>query len=111
MSSILIDPRVEPERAGPIIPGAYERNTLTYRQPGSVGGSAFGSTIEPIGPSSMGAATIADREREGGGAPNQRRPPVTPKARTGAAIADGAHRQSRLTGGYLWSQILRLARR
>jgi hypothetical protein len=56
-----------------LIPGAYDRTTVTHRQSGSMGGPAFGSADVPIGPSSMDAATIADREREGGGAPNQRR--------------------------------------
>ena len=57
---------------GPLIPGGYERNTLTYRQPGSMG--ADGAVILPTGPSSMDAATIAEHEREGGGAPSQRPP-------------------------------------
>ena len=58
----------------PMIPGAREQSTLTHRQSGSIGGAAFGSTDVPLGSSRMDAATIADREREGGGAPNQRRP-------------------------------------
>jgi hypothetical protein len=49
-----------------LIPGAYDRTTLTHRQPGSMGGGSFGSGM-PIGPSSMDAATIAERELEGGG--------------------------------------------
>ena len=69
-------------RAARLIPGAYERNTLTYRQPGSMGGDP--SIAVPIGPSSMDAATIAEREREGGGAPSQRRRKV--RARTGRAL-------------------------
>jgi hypothetical protein len=56
-----------------LIPGAYERRTLTRRQAGSMGGPAFGSADPPIGPSSMDAATIAEREKEGGGALSQRR--------------------------------------
>lgn len=56
-----------------LIPGAYERTTLTHRQAGSMGGPAFGSADTPTGPSSMSAATVADREREGGGARSQRR--------------------------------------
>ena len=50
-----------------LIPGAYERRMVTPRQSGSMGGPAFGSASVAIGPSSMDAATIADREREGGG--------------------------------------------
>ena len=56
-----------------LIPGAYERRMVTPRQSGSMGGPAFGSASVVIGPSSMNAATIADREREGGGAVSQRR--------------------------------------
>ena len=55
-----------------LIPGAYERNTLTYRQPGSMGGPASGSAPASTGPSSMDAATIAEREKEGGGGVSQR---------------------------------------
>jgi len=63
----------------PLIPGAYERNTLTYRQLGAMGGPAFGSADDPIGHSSLSAATIADRQKEGGGAVSQRcHPDVTP---------------------------------
>lgn len=57
----------------PLIPGAHERDTLTYRQSGAMGGPAFGSGNVQPSCTSMSAATIADREREGGGAPSQRR--------------------------------------
>jgi len=60
-----------------LIPGARERSTLTPRRPGS-GGFASRSTEIPAGDSSMDAATIAGRQREGGGAPDQR-PPVSSK--------------------------------
>ena len=50
----------------PIIPGAYERNTLTHRQPGSMGGNRLGSVAVPFGPFWMDAAALADRQREGG---------------------------------------------
>lgn len=50
-----------------LIPGAYDRSTLTSRQPGSMGGAAFGMVNVPIGASSMDAATIAERKKEGGG--------------------------------------------
>ena len=100
-----IDLRADAGNPGPLIPGAYERNTLTYRQPGSMGAS--GSL--PMGSGSMGAATIADREREGGGAPSQRRRDV--QARTGPPPGDEVCSGSWLTGRYLWLQVLRLARR
>ena len=57
-----------------LIPGAYERRTVRPRQPGSMGGPAYGSADLPIGPRPMDAATIAEREKEGGGALSQRRP-------------------------------------
>ena len=55
----------------PLIPGGYERNTLTYRQPGAMG--ADPAVVLPTGSSSMDAATILEHEREGGGAPSERR--------------------------------------
>ena len=58
-----------------MIPGAREQNNLTYRQSGAMGGPATGSTGIPVGPSSMDAATIAARQREGGGSPRERRQP------------------------------------
>jgi len=58
--------------AQPIIPGAYERNTLTYRQAGSMSGPAPGSSDLPNGPSLLDAATTAAREMEGGGGISQR---------------------------------------
>ena len=68
------------------IPGAYDRTTLTHRQPGSMGGGAFGSPDMPRGPASMDAATIAERDLEGGGGVKS-------------------------PGGRLWFQLLRLVRR
>jgi hypothetical protein len=50
-----------------LIPGAYERHTLTPRQRGTMGGSPFGSIDMPVGASTMSAATIAERRKEGGG--------------------------------------------
>jgi hypothetical protein len=97
-----------PRQGALLIPGAYERNTLTYRQPGSMGADT--SVAVPIGPSSMDAATIAEREREGGGAPSQRRRKQV-QARTGPALRGTEGNSAWLTGGRLWFQILRLARR
>jgi len=69
------------------------------------------SVAVPIGSSSMDAATIAEREREGGGAPSQRHRTVQVPARNGPALRGTEGNGSWLTGGYLWFQILRLARR
>ena len=51
----------------PMIPGAYDRSNLTYRQPGSMGGAGNGSPEVAGAPSSMDTATTADRHSEGGG--------------------------------------------
>jgi hypothetical protein len=51
----------------PIVPGAREPGVLTR-----LGAPAASVQIIPDGPSTMDAATIAERQREGGGAPNQR---------------------------------------
>lgn len=55
------------DAARKLIPGAYEQHTLTRRQPGTMGGSPFGSIDMPVGASTMSAATIAERQKEGGG--------------------------------------------
>ena len=69
-----------------IIPGAYDRTTLTHRQPGSMGGAAFGSAHIPAGPRSTDAATMAEHEVSGGG-------------------------RVKSIGGRLWFQLLRLVPR
>lgn len=58
--------------AAKLIPGAYERNTLTQRQPGAMSGAPFGTDGIPAGPSTMSALTIAEHEKEGGGGISQR---------------------------------------
>ena len=58
-----------------MIPGAYEPNTVTHRQPGAMGGPPFGSSDMPVGPSTMPPATIAERQKEGGGGVSQRKRP------------------------------------
>lgn len=66
------------------IPGERERNTMTYRQSGSMGGPASGSDGIPEGASSMEAATITERQKEGGGGASQRphgRPPFPKEKR------------------------------
>lgn len=104
-----IDLRADAGNGAPLIPGAYERNTLTYRQPGSMGASA--SVAVPMGSSSLDAATIAEREREGGGSPSQRRRKVQVQGGSRQVFGDAARSDSWLTGGYRWLQVLRLARR
>src|SRR4051794_20693714 len=54
------------------IPGAREPNTLTQRQPGSAGFPLHAVAL-PTGGGAMDADTLAARQREGGGAPDQRR--------------------------------------
>jgi hypothetical protein len=76
-----------PGRSTAMIPGAYERTTPTSRQPGAMGGSGVGSVTQRMIQSSMDAATIADREREGGGAPSQRRRKCTCSRRRGPRFA------------------------
>ncbi len=102
-----IDPRAD-GITGPLIPGAYERNTLTYREPDAMRADAY-ATVPVV--SSMDAATIAAREREGGGAPSQRRRKVQAQARTGPALRGSQPKGFWRTGDFLWFQILRLARR
>jgi hypothetical protein len=95
------------DAARSLIPGAYDRTTLTHRQPGSMGGAAYGSPDMPVGPSSMDAATIAERELEGGGGASERHRTV----KRDPALANGEPNESLSTGGHRWFQLLRLARR
>src|SRR3954469_9693044 len=98
-----------PGHGAPPIPGAYERNTLTRRQPRPMGTAT--SVAVPITSSSMAPATMTEREREGGGAPRERRRKVDERPRTGPALRGNEGIRSWLTGGHSWFQILRLARR
>ena len=99
-------------QAQALIPGAYERNTLTHRQLGSMGGPAFGLTDIPIGPSSLSAATVADREMEGGGGVSQRPRRVAPQPQAAVPLADREHKTFRSTGVHSWFPLWwRLARR
>jgi len=62
------------------IPGARELNTLTSRVAGSGGFLAAGvPPVAQVG-SSMDAATIAAHQREGGGAPSERRVVATDRS-------------------------------
>lgn len=65
--------RSDEDAARKLIPGAYEQNTLTQRQPGAMGGPPFGLSDLPIGSSTMSPGTIAERQKEGGGGISQRR--------------------------------------
>jgi len=58
---------------GLMIPGERERNTLTHRLPGSMGGPAFGSDVGGTPNKLMDDVTIAEHQREGGGAPRTRK--------------------------------------
>jgi hypothetical protein len=60
--------------SGLMIPGERERNTLNHRQPGSIGGPASGSDVGGVPSVLMDATTIAEHQREGGGAPSTRKP-------------------------------------
>ncbi|MGH9253131.1 MAG: hypothetical protein ACRD3C_01020 [Vicinamibacterales bacterium] len=88
---MITDLRGDAKHALQLIPGAYDRTTLTHRQPGSMGGPSFGSGNVAIGSSSMDAATIADREMEGGGGLSQRRRKVDAQPQAGRALT-GAER-------------------
>jgi hypothetical protein len=57
-----------------LIPGAYEQRPTLPRRSGTMGGPAFGSLTPLSGPPTMDAATIAERQKEGGGGVSQRRP-------------------------------------
>jgi hypothetical protein len=64
----------ETAMAQALIPGAYERRPATARRSGAMGGRAYGSLNPPSGPpTTIDAATIAERRKEGGGL-SQRRP-------------------------------------
>jgi hypothetical protein len=58
---------------GLMIPGERERNTLTHRRPGSMGGAASGSDVGGTPNRLMDDVTIAEHQREGGGAPGTRK--------------------------------------
>lgn len=100
-----------PRQPAPMIPGAYEPNPPTARQPGTMGGPAFGSMNEPMAHGLLDAATIADREREGGGAPSERHRKVPVQAQSGTAPGHTEDKRSWFTVGFPWFRILRFARR
>jgi len=102
-----------------IIPGAYDRTTLTHRQPGSMGGGAFGSGQIANGPGPIDAAMVAERELEGGGggvserrrqAKRERQREREREPQRGPALANDEHNESQPTGGGWWFQMLRHVR-
>jgi hypothetical protein len=106
----VIKPSNEPPTQA-IIPGAYERNTLTYREAGAMGGPAHGSSDVPNGPSLLDAATTAAREMEGGGGISQRPRRVITESQNGRAAEQVARGAERPTQGYSWFQFWRFVRR
>ena len=96
-------------QAQALIPGAYERNTLTHRQPGTMTGAANGSGDVPAGGTLLDAATLAAREMEGGGGVSQRprRRNRGPDGRTDAATDT----QSRPARGSSWLMFWRFLHR
>jgi hypothetical protein len=99
-------------QAQALIPGAYEQNTLTHRQMGSMGGPASGSADLPVGRSSLSAATVADREMEGGGGVSQRPRRVAPQPQGAVVPAGKARNAFWSTAAHSWFPLwLRLARR
>ena len=101
-------PSSEISQAQALIPGAYERSTLTHRQMGSMGGPGFGSSDIPIGPSSLSAATVADREMEGGGGVSQRpRRRVVPQPEDAVTPADREDTTFPSTGVRSWFPLWR----
>ena len=86
-----------------LIPGAYDRSTLTYRQAGSMGGPAFGSTGLPPGDRTMSAETVMDRELEGGGGVSQRpRQKVASSTDSRSATPEGATGRFQFGGVDSW---------
>jgi hypothetical protein len=62
-------PDVNPQQDGyELIPGARESDTLTYREPGGMGGQFNGADLAAAGQTdSLDERTAAERAREGGG--------------------------------------------
>lgn len=90
-----------------LIPGAYERDTLTYRQPGAMSGPAYGSSDQPDGPSLTDAATTAAREMEGGGGVSQRRRRNTSVSHDGATSERKATDAELPTRRFSWLRFWR----
>lgn len=54
------------------IPGERDATTLTHRQPGAMGGEAYGADIPVQPPQWQDEAGTREYERDGGGAPRER---------------------------------------
>ena len=101
-------PSSETSQAHALIPGAYERNTLTHRQLGGIGGPAFGSSVLPVGRSSLSAATMVDREMEGGGGVSQRsRRRAVPQPEHAGTPEDSDDNTIPSTGVHSWLPLWR----
>jgi hypothetical protein len=92
-----------------MIPGAYEPNTTTRRQPGAMTGAPNGSGDIPAGGTLLDAATRAAREMEGGGGVSQR-PRKRNRGLEGRTDA-GMDNQSRAARGSAWLLFWRFLHR
>ncbi|MGE0444060.1 MAG: hypothetical protein AB7P99_02430 [Vicinamibacterales bacterium] len=60
--------KAEPPLGTPSIPGAYEPDTATHREPGAIGGRFNGADARPENAEGlMDDAVLEERRREGGG--------------------------------------------
>ena len=66
-------PHTDQTAAEALIPTEYEPRAPAPRQPGGMSGPAYGSDDAPAGAATMDADTIAEHEKEGGGAQIKRR--------------------------------------
>ena len=57
----------------PMIPGMRDDTTLTHRQPGAIGGDPYGGDIPPAAAEWQDEAVRKEYERDGGGAPRERK--------------------------------------
>jgi hypothetical protein len=56
-----------------LIPGARDETTLTHRQPGAIGGDPYGADTPAEPPQWEDDAGKREYERDGGGAPRERK--------------------------------------
>jgi hypothetical protein len=62
--------RPHDDAAEQLIPAEYEPRAPQPRQPGAISGPAYGTELKPA--ETMDSDTVAEHEREGGGAPSER---------------------------------------